>query len=80
MTEPNVFGSLYDILAQLKAQGAAADSPQSMRDARRSRRMASVQHLIDQPGTEGERLAAEEAMHRLQMDALDAEADDFIPL
>ena len=80
MTEPNVFGQLRDILAEMRAAEAVASSPQSMRAARRARRMASVQHLIDQPGTEGERLAAEEAMHRLQMDALDAEADDFIPL
>lgn len=42
--------------------------------------MQAVQNLASEGATPGERLAAEEAMHRMQMDALDAEADDFIPL
>lgn len=80
MTEPNVFGQLYDILAELKAGGPIAGTPASAAAARRARRMAKVQHLIDQGATPGEREAAEEAMHRMQMDALDGEADDYIPL
>ena len=42
--------------------------------------MQAVQNLASEGATPGEREAAEAAMHRMQMDALDSEADDFIPL
>ncbi len=80
MTEPNVFGSLRDILAGLQSAPLGGPTPESVAQARRARRMQAVQHLASEGATPGEREAAEAAMHRMQMDALDAEADDYIPL
>ena len=80
MTEPNVFGSLFDILSGLQAAPLGGPTQESLAAARRRRRMTAVQHLADEGATPGEREAAEAAMHRMQMDALDSEADDYIPL
>ncbi len=80
MPGDDVFGSLYDILAKMKAEGIAGGGEEAVAAARHSRRMAAAQRLVEQGATPGEREAAEAAMHRMQMDALDAEADDYIPL
>ena len=80
MTEPNVFGRLHDMLAEMQAGGALAGTPAAAAAARRNRRMAATQRLIEQGSTPGEREAAEAAMHRMQMSELDNEADDYIPL
>ena len=49
-------------------------------DDARGQRMEKVQRLIEQGATQGEREAAEAAMHRMRMDRLDSEVDDFSPL